>query len=84
MAKQQRGNGPHGLLRSKKVEWGGALKTLRASSLSINEVVLLGRLEDRLATILMPCGSSTSLEWKAWCWPSSHSFQKAPSKAMYE
>ena len=50
----------------RNMEWGGALTTLQAGSLSIDKVVLLGKIEDRLATIPMPFGTS-ALEWKAWC-----------------
>ena len=49
------------------MEWGGVLNTLRNGSLSIDEVVLVGKLEDRLATIPMPIGAF-ALDWKAWCW----------------
>ena len=66
----------------RKVEWGGALTKLRESSLSTNEEVLLGRLEDKLVTMPIPLCSS-SLEWKAWSWPGSLSFQKASTTTVY-
>ena len=48
-----------------KIEWGGVLETLRDGPLFVDEVVLLGRIEERLATISMPIGTS-DLDWKAW------------------
>ena len=46
-----------------KMEWGKAL-SLRECALLLNEKVMLGRLEERLATIPMPLYMS-ALEWKA-------------------
>ena len=50
----------------RKLEWGGVLLTLCDGPLSVDEAVLLGRIEDRLATISMPI-RTTALDWKAWC-----------------
>ena len=66
-----------------KMEWGGVLDILREGPLSVNEVMLLGRIKDRLAKVPVPIGS-VALDWKAWCWPGSTSFQKASCKAVYE
>ena len=65
------------------MDWGGVLDILREGPLSVNEVMLLGRIEDRVAKVPMPIGS-VALDWKVWCWPSSSSFQKATCKAVYE
>ena len=51
-----------------KIEWGGVLETLQDGPLFVDEVILLGRTEERLATIPMPIGTF-DLDWKAWCWP---------------
>ena len=48
------------------MEWSGVLDTLRDGPLSVDEEVLLGRIEDRLDTIPMPIGVA-ALDWKAWC-----------------
>ena len=50
----------------RKMEWSWVLDILREGPLSVDEVVLLGRIEDRLATIWMPIGTSV-LDWKGWC-----------------
>ena len=66
-----------------KIEWVGVLETLRDGPLSVVMVVLLGRIEDILATIPMLIGMS-DLDWKAWRWLGSSSFQKPPCKAVYK
>ena len=65
------------------VEWGKALNNLREGPLSLNEEAMIGRLEDHISTMAMPLCMS-SLEWKAWQWPGSLSFQNALAKVVYE
>jgi len=62
------------------------LSNLREVPFLLNKEVLLGRLEDCLATVpTLLCMSM--LEWKAWQWPRSLSFlksSKSSTKAVYE
>ena len=54
-------------------EWGKELINSREETLTLNEEVMIGRLEDWLASILTPLCMSL-LEWKSWWWPSGLSF----------
>ena len=78
MSQQQRGKGSQRFCDQRNMDWKKELNSLRESALLINEEVMLGRLEDRLATPLCMC----SLEWKMWQWSSSLFFQNPSTREV--